>query len=148
MTHELTGRELARLSTSATRKALPRAVFRASVIVNDLHSVAKEAADELPDSNLILLIADEENCSIRAATERTVRMHNDFVRGFEASQRQLAAFPSLDLQRFLRGAQAWMGGGFEWHSTSRRYQGGRQCAGLQAGGEGPMLGSVSTTGTG
>jgi 2-methylisoborneol synthase len=94
----------------------------ASVIVNDLHSVAKEAADELPDSNLVLLIAAEEDCSVREATERAVAMHNDFVRGFEASQRQLAALPSAELQRFLRGAQAWMAGGFEWHSTSSRYR--------------------------
>jgi 2-methylisoborneol synthase len=94
----------------------------ASVIVNDLHSVAREAADELPDSNLILLIAAEENCTIREATNAAVALHNDFVRGFEASQRRLAAAASVELQRFLRGAQAWMGGGFEWHSTTRRYQ--------------------------
>ncbi len=94
----------------------------ASVIVNDLHSVAREAADEMPDSNLVLLIAAEENCPIREATERTVNLHNDFVRGFEASQRELAAVPSVELQRFLRGAQAWMAGGFEWHSTSDRYK--------------------------
>jgi len=94
----------------------------AAVIVNDLHSVAREAADELPDSNLVLLIAAEENCSIREATERTVRLHNDFVRGFETSHRQLATVPSAELQRFLRGAQAWMAGGFEWHSTSSRYK--------------------------
>ena len=94
----------------------------ASVIVNDLHSVAREAADELPDSNLVLLIAAEENCPVREATERTVCLHNDFVRGFEASQRQLAAVPSVELQRFLRGAQAWMGGCLEWHSTTSRYK--------------------------
>jgi 2-methylisoborneol synthase len=94
----------------------------AAVIVNDLHSVAREAADELPDSNLVLLIAAEENCSVREATERTVRLHNDFVRGFEASQRQLAAVPSAELQRALRGAQAWMGGSFEWHGASSRYK--------------------------
>ncbi len=94
----------------------------ASVIVNDLHSVAKEAADELPDSNLVLLIAAEEDCPIREATERAVTLHNDFVRGFQDSQRELAAVPSTELQRFLRGAQAWMAGGFEWHSTSNRYK--------------------------
>jgi 2-methylisoborneol synthase len=94
----------------------------AAVLVNDLYSVAREAADELPDSNLVLLIASEENCTIREATERTVALHNDFVRGFEASQRQLAAVPSVELQRFLRGAQAWMGGSFEWHRTTSRYQ--------------------------
>ena len=25
------------------------------------------------------------------------------------------------IQQFLRGAQAWMAGRLEWHSTSRRY---------------------------
>ncbi|MEV1169135.1 family 2 encapsulin nanocompartment cargo protein terpene cyclase [Nonomuraea sp. NPDC049784] len=94
----------------------------ASVLVNDLHSVDREAADELPDSNVILLIAAEEGCSIREATERAVAMHNDFVRGFEASQRQLATVPSVELKRFLRGAQAWMAGCLEWHSTTSRYK--------------------------
>jgi 2-methylisoborneol synthase len=94
----------------------------AAVIVNDLHSAEREAADELPDSNVVLLIAAEEKCTVREATERAVALHNDFVRGFEASQRELAAVPSLELQRFLRGAQAWMAGGFEWHSTSDRYK--------------------------
>jgi 2-methylisoborneol synthase len=94
----------------------------AAVLVNDLHSVAKEAADDLPDSNVVLLIAAEEKCTVREATERAVGLHNDFVRGFEASQRELAAVPSVELQRFLRGAQAWMAGGFEWHSTSDRYK--------------------------
>jgi 2-methylisoborneol synthase len=94
----------------------------ASVIVNDLHSVAREAADELPDANVVLLIAAEDDCSIRVATQRAVALHNDFVRGFEASQRELAAIPSPELQRFLRGAQAWMAGSFEWHATTDRYK--------------------------
>ena len=33
-----------------------------------------------------------------------------------------AVADSPELQRFLRGAQAWMAGGFEWHSTSDRYK--------------------------
>jgi 2-methylisoborneol synthase len=94
----------------------------ASVIVNDLHSVEREASDEMPDSNVVLLIAAEDDVSIPVATQRAVELHNDFVRGFEASQRELAAVPSTELQRFLRGAQAWMAGGFEWHSTSDRYK--------------------------
>jgi 2-methylisoborneol synthase len=99
----------------------------ASVIVNDLHSVAREAADELPDSNLVLLIAAEEKIPIRDATSRAVALHNDFVRGFEASQRELMADPAgfsstVQLHRFLRGAQAWMAGGIEWHGSSDRYR--------------------------
>jgi 2-methylisoborneol synthase len=94
----------------------------ASVIVNDLYSLAREAADELPDSNVVLLMAAEEKLSIRDATARAVELHNDFVRGFEASQRELMAVPSAALHRFLRGAQAWMAGGIEWHGSSDRYQ--------------------------
>lgn len=94
----------------------------ASVLVNDLHSAAKEAADELPDSNVILLMAAEDGCSAREATERAVHLHNDFVRGFEQSRQALSAVPSPDLKRFLRGAQAWMAGCLEWHGSSSRYQ--------------------------
>ncbi|WP_043632540.1 family 2 encapsulin nanocompartment cargo protein terpene cyclase [Nonomuraea candida] len=94
----------------------------ASVLVNDLHSVAREAADELPDSNVILLMAAEDGCSTREATERAVHLHNHFVRGFEQSQRALSALPSPELKRFLRGAQAWMAGGLEWHGSTSRYQ--------------------------
>ncbi|MEU5876461.1 family 2 encapsulin nanocompartment cargo protein terpene cyclase [Spirillospora sp. NPDC047279] len=93
----------------------------ASVIVNDLHSVAKDAADENPVCNLVLLVADDRGCSVEEATEFTVGLHNDFVRGFEDTHRELAPVPSPDLQRFLRGLRAWMGGGFEWHATNPRY---------------------------
>lgn len=93
----------------------------ASVVVNDLHSVSKDAADENPVCNLVLLIADDRDCSVEEATEITVALHNDLVRDFEAGHRQLAAVPSPELQRFLRGLRAWMGGGFEWHATNPRY---------------------------
>jgi len=102
-----------------------RAVMQAgtaSVLVNDLHSAEREAADEMPDSNVVLLIAAEDGCSVAEATERTVLLHNDLVRDFEASQRELSALPSGELRRFLRGAQAWMAGCLEWHATSSRYR--------------------------
>lgn len=93
----------------------------ASVLVNDLFSVAKDAADENPVANIVSLIAEDRGCSLAEATEITVALHNDFVRGFEDTHRELAAAPSLELQRFLRGVRAWMGGGFEWHATNPRY---------------------------
>lgn len=102
-----------------------RAVMQAgtaSVLVNDLHSAEREAADELPDANMVLLIAVEDGCSVAEATEQTVRLHNELVRDFEASQCELASIPSAELRRFLRGAQAWMAGCLEWHATSSRYQ--------------------------
>lgn len=101
-----------------------RAVMQAgtaSVLVNDLFSVAKDAADEKPVCNLVSLIADDRGISIAEATEITVALHNAFVHEFEATHRELAQVPSLELQRFMRGVRAWMGGGFEWHATNPRY---------------------------
>ncbi|MCO5995936.1 family 2 encapsulin nanocompartment cargo protein terpene cyclase [Actinoallomurus rhizosphaericola] len=101
-----------------------RAVMQAgtaAVIVNDLHSAAREAADGQSD-NLVLLVAAERDCSLREAIETCVRLHNGLVRDFQSAQERLAVVPSAELQRFLRGAQAWMGGGFHWHSTSSRYR--------------------------
>lgn len=94
----------------------------AAVLVNDLYSVTKDLADENPPCNLVLLIAADRNCSIDEATEITVNLHNDIVRDFQAGHRKLRSVPSQELQRFLRGLRSWMGGGFEWHSTSPRYQ--------------------------
>ena len=93
----------------------------ASVIVNDLHSAAREAEGDQPDFNLVLLLAAEQDCSLPEAIERAVGLHNDFVRAFEEAQQRLAAVPSVELRRFLRGAQAWMAGCLEWHETSCRY---------------------------
>ncbi len=94
----------------------------ASVLVNDLYSVTKDLADENPPCNIVLLIAADRNCSIAEATEITVGLHNDLVRDFQAGHQKLQSVPSPELQRFMRGLRAWMGGGFEWHSTSPRYQ--------------------------
>lgn len=102
------------------RRAAMRA-GTASVVVNDLHSVAKDAADENPVCNLVLLIAADRDCSVDEATEITVRLHNDLVRDFEAGHRELATVPSPELQRYLRGLRAWMGGGFQWHADNPRY---------------------------
>jgi 2-methylisoborneol synthase len=94
----------------------------ASVMVNDLHSVAKDAADERPVCNMVLQVAADRGVSIEEATEVTVDLHNDLVRDFEATHRALRAIPSPELRRFMDGVRAWMGGGFEWHATNPRYR--------------------------
>jgi 2-methylisoborneol synthase len=91
-------------------------------MVNDLHSVAKDAADEKPVCNMVLQIAADRDCSIQEATASTVNLHNNLVRDFESNHRALRGIPSLELQKFLRGLQAWMAGGAEWHATNPRYQ--------------------------
>jgi 2-methylisoborneol synthase len=94
----------------------------ASVLVNDLHSVTKDLADEKPPCNMVLQIAADRKCSVEEATEITVELHNDLVHDFQDLHRRLQSVPSPELQRFLVGLRSWMGGGFEWHSTSPRYR--------------------------
>ena len=103
------------------REAMMRA-GTASVMVNDLHSVAKDAADEKPVCNMVLQVAADRDCSLDEAVRVTVDLHNQLVHDFEAGQRALRAVPSLELQRFVRGLQSWMGGGMEWHATNPRYR--------------------------
>jgi 2-methylisoborneol synthase len=103
------------------RQALMQA-GTASVLVNDLHSVAKDAADEKPVCNMVLQIAADRNCSIEESTEITVDLHNNLVRDFEAGHQKLRTVPSPELHRFLKGVKAWMGGCLEWHATNPRYK--------------------------
>lgn len=98
----------------------------ATVLVNDLYSVAKDLADERPPCNMVLQIAADRACSIDEATERTVALHNEIVHDFEARHRSLLPVPCAELQRYLRGLRAWMGGGFEWHDSNPRYRTGAQ----------------------
>jgi 2-methylisoborneol synthase len=96
----------------------------AAVLVNDLHSVTKDLADDNPPCNTVLLVAADRDCSIAEATEITVDLHNEIVRDFQSAHQDLRAAASPELQRFLHGLRSWMGGGFEWHSTSPRYRTG------------------------
>jgi 2-methylisoborneol synthase len=94
----------------------------ASVMVNDLVSAAKDAADDQPVCNMVLQIAADRQCSIEEAIAITVDLHNNLVRDFQTTHRSLLPVPSPQLQQFLRGVRAWMGGGFEWHTTNPRYR--------------------------
>ncbi|WP_233573733.1 family 2 encapsulin nanocompartment cargo protein terpene cyclase [Amycolatopsis panacis] len=103
------------------REAMMRA-GTASVLVNDLFSVTKDAADENPVCNMVLQIAADKGCSVEQAVTETVELHNRIVREFEEGHRALLTVPSPQLQRFLIGVRSWMGGSFEWHATNPRYR--------------------------
>ncbi|WNV85772.1 family 2 encapsulin nanocompartment cargo protein terpene cyclase [Umezawaea sp. Da 62-37] len=94
----------------------------ASVLVNDLHSVTKDLADENPPCNMVLQVAADRECSVEEAVEVVVGLHNGLVRDFQDVYAATRFLPSPQLRRFMRGLRAWMGGGFEWHSTSPRYR--------------------------
>ncbi|WP_218639354.1 family 2 encapsulin nanocompartment cargo protein terpene cyclase [Streptomyces sp. IMTB 2501] len=90
----------------------------ASVIVNDLYSMAKE---DPADFSLPRLIATEDGCSPEEAVDRTVDIHNELMLTFEAEAAALAQTGSPELRRFLASTWAWVGGSREWHATSGRY---------------------------
>ncbi|GGX48406.1 family 2 encapsulin nanocompartment cargo protein terpene cyclase [Streptomyces noursei] len=93
----------------------------ASTLVNDLYSMAKEDHSSGVEFNLPSVIAAEERCSPREAVERSVEIHDELVRTFEAEAAALVLTGSPQLRHFLAGVWAWLGGNREWHSGSLRY---------------------------
>jgi 2-methylisoborneol synthase len=91
----------------------------ASVLLNDLYSMAKE---DPADTNLPNLMVAEDGCSVQEAVDRTAELHNEMMHAFEAESAVLGAASSPHLKRFFEGVWAWMGGCKEWHATSPRYQ--------------------------
>lgn len=97
----------------------------ASVIVNDLYSMAKENPT---DFSLPRLIAAEDGCSLEEAVDRSVDIHNELMLTFESEAAALAQSGSPELRRFLAGTWAWVGGSREWHASSGRYHETTQAA--------------------
>lgn len=94
----------------------------ASVLVNDLHSMAKEQHSGM-GLNLPTVIAAEEKCSLDEAVKRSVEIHDELVHTFETEAYVLCLAGSPALRRFLAGVWAWLGGNREWHRTTTRYNG-------------------------
>lgn len=95
----------------------------ASTLVNDLYSLAKDGRGSGVDFSLPTIIAAEEDCSLQEAVERTVDVHDELTRTFEAEAAALSLTGPPQLRRFLTGVWAWLGGNREWHQTSQRYSG-------------------------
>jgi 2-methylisoborneol synthase len=90
----------------------------AAALLNDLYSGAQESAT---DYNLPRVIAAEDGCTPRAATIRTVEIHNELMQAFVAEALALSAVGTPTLRRFLADTWAWLGGSREWHATTARY---------------------------
>ncbi|MFJ2741407.1 family 2 encapsulin nanocompartment cargo protein terpene cyclase [Streptomyces sp. NPDC087440] len=95
----------------------------AGQLVNDVYSVAKDAAGPGLSMNLPAVIAAEEGCAVGEAVERTVDMHNELMHTYEAEAAALALTGSPLLRCWLAQIRDWLGGAYEWHATSARYGG-------------------------
>ncbi|WP_394829479.1 family 2 encapsulin nanocompartment cargo protein terpene cyclase [Pendulispora albinea] len=90
----------------------------AAVLINDIHSAAKESDDDL---SLPEAIVAEEKCTHREAIARTVEIHNELMRAFVAEAGALSLAGSPNLRRFFADLWAWCGGSRQWHATTLRY---------------------------
>ncbi|MDX3452629.1 family 2 encapsulin nanocompartment cargo protein terpene cyclase [Streptomyces sp. ME02-8801-2C] len=91
----------------------------ATTIVNDLYSYTKELDAPGRHLNLPVVIAEREGLSDRDAYLKSVEVHNDLMRAFEAEAAALTAnCPVPSVQRFLRGVAAWVDGNHHWHQTN------------------------------
>ncbi|MER5886698.1 family 2 encapsulin nanocompartment cargo protein terpene cyclase [Streptomyces sp. NPDC001941] len=95
-----------------------------SVLVNDLYSLDKE--ERVKDVNAFdysmpRVVMAEKGCSLQQAVDETAAFHDQLMHYVEAESALLAAQGSAELGRFLAGVWAWMGGGKQWHATSKRY---------------------------
>jgi 2-methylisoborneol synthase len=94
----------------------------ASIILNDLHSMARESTPGIGDFSLPVVISVENGCSLQEAVDRTAVIHDDLVHSFEVALRRLpGTLPAPELRRYLNGLHAWLGGSREWHRSSDRY---------------------------
>ncbi|RJQ73867.1 Camphene synthase [Pseudonocardiaceae bacterium YIM PH 21723] len=91
----------------------------AAVLINDIHSAAKEHDDDI---SLPEAISEEENCSLEQAVRETVAVHNELMKAFVAEATVLSAAGSPALRRFFTDLWAWCGGSREWHATTLRYR--------------------------
>lgn len=109
-------------SLPAVRRATMLA-GNASIILNDIYSMAKEREPGIGDGGLPdIIAADEEGCSLQEAVDRTAVIHDDYVRALEVAQRELmATVPSPELWRYLQGLFGWLGGSHEFHRGIGRY---------------------------
>ncbi len=93
----------------------------ATIIANDLYSMAKESIPEIGDFSLPTIVAAEYSCSMPEAIEISAAIHDDVVHAFEDAVHHLLLSASPALTRFLAGLTAWIGGSREWHAHSGRY---------------------------
>ncbi|MFG2715693.1 family 2 encapsulin nanocompartment cargo protein terpene cyclase [Streptomyces goshikiensis] len=94
----------------------------ASIILNDLYSMAKESEPGIGDGGLPDVIAAEQGCTTQEAVRLSAAYHDELVRAFETAHRELTTtIPSPQLWRYLTGLHAWLGGNHEWHATTGRY---------------------------
>lgn len=93
----------------------------ASVLLNDIYSMHKEGGADAVEYNLPGVLVAEEGCSLDEAVRRSVDIHNELVRSFEASAAALGLTGDPVLTRYLGALWAWLGGNREWHASSPRY---------------------------
>ncbi|MGH8475087.1 MAG: terpene synthase family protein [Methylococcales bacterium] len=82
----------------------------ASIILNDIYSMAKEREPGIGDGGLPVLIAAERGCSLQEATNRTAVIHDDTLYAFEEAEKTLTATHSIAAALAIPGRAARVAG--------------------------------------
>jgi 5-epi-alpha-selinene synthase len=105
-------------------KALMRTSNNVICWANDLFSLEKEA--ERGDvHNLVLILQNEQECSLQKAVSEAVEMHNAQVQEFEKLEPHIPTFGraiNANLSRFVTVLKTRMRGNFDWSQESGRYK--------------------------
>jgi 2-methylisoborneol synthase len=107
-------------SSAQVRKATTLAAS-ASIVANDLYSVAKDALSQMVDFNLCGLLASKHECSVQESIRMGVAIHDELMQAYEIQEHQLLTDACPQLERYLAGIRAWVAGSREWHCKSARY---------------------------
>ncbi|MFD6826143.1 terpene synthase family protein [Streptomyces sp. NPDC060085] len=120
----------AHVYASEDLQTLDQAAEDVVIMTNDLFSVSNEWSDG-NTNNIILVLAQQENCSWHEAARRAEDIINTTMVHFQDAEshflsshlyQDLAIQDRANTDRFLDVLKAWMSGSLNWHRSSARYQ--------------------------
>jgi geranylgeranyl diphosphate synthase type I len=130
-----------------TMRALVEAVNDSALLLNDIFSYDREAADAAETTNMVLVLEKFLGCGPQRAVEATNDMLTARTREFEriadvdipemCDEHDLTDGERRTVSGFVDNLRDWLPGWFEWHKRAARYQGDGAVAVTQSIGRRP-----------
>jgi 5-epi-alpha-selinene synthase len=111
------------LRASTGIQGLTAKAINAVCWANDLFSLQREL-ESGSRHNLVIVLQHERGCSLQAALDTVVELHDAEIRSFIDLQAQVTADRPLEqsTQVYLLGLRSWMRGNLEWSADTARYR--------------------------
>lgn len=90
---------------------------------NDIYGAAREL-ERNEVMNLVLVLKNENNCSLEEAYDKAAKLHNDGMNEFIELSQNLPNFGEYndDVLKYIENAKLLLQGQKEWHENSDRYK--------------------------